>query len=106
MRLDADAALFLSSHGAAMLGLLNLDKVKRLGAKRFLVLFALAVSAMFFGLFVAIGVLIEGEYVARRGFLVVSLAYGFLMTAIFGWDLWRSPPPDHGDAGEQRDGQT
>jgi hypothetical protein len=89
-----------------MLELLDLDKVKRLGAKRFLVLFALAVSAMFFGLFVAIGVLIEGEYVARRGFLAVSVTYGFLMTAIFGWDLWRSPPPDHGEPGEQRDGQT
>jgi len=72
-----------------MLDLLDLDKVRAIGPRKFLVLFALAISMLFFGLFIAIGVIFTGQQVADRGLLIVSLGFGFVMTAYFGRRIWR-----------------
>jgi len=72
-----------------VLELLDLEKVRRIGAKRFLFFFALGLSALFLGVFVAVGVAIDGQYAVHRELVLVSLAYGFVMTAIFGRRIWR-----------------
>lgn len=72
-----------------MLDLLDLDKVRAVGPRKFLVCFALAISMLFFGLFLAIGVIFTGYQVAETGLLIVSLAFGFVMTAVFGRRIWR-----------------
>jgi hypothetical protein len=72
-----------------MLELLDLEKVARLGPKRFMVFFALALSMLFFGLFIAIGVAIDGRYVAGRELLATSFGYGVVMSALFGRRIWR-----------------
>lgn len=75
-----------------MLNLLDLEKVRRWGPKRFTLCVALALSMLFFGVFIAMGVVIDGEYVARRELLATSLGYGIVMTALFGRQIWRLEP--------------
>lgn len=72
-----------------MLDLLDLDKVRAIGPRKFLVCFALAISMLFFGLFIAIGVIFSGQQVADRSLLIVSLGFGVVMTALFGRRIWR-----------------
>ena len=72
-----------------MFDLLDLDKVRAIGPRKFLVCFALAISMLFFGLFIAVGVLFSGPQVADRGLLIVSLGFGVVMTAVFGRRIWR-----------------
>ncbi|WP_343642668.1 hypothetical protein [Roseateles sp.] len=77
------------ARSALMLDLLDLEKVRAVGPRRFLFVFALSLAMLFFGLFVAAGVITDGQYKADRGLLITSLVYGFVMTAIFGREIWR-----------------
>lgn len=72
-----------------MLGLLDLERIRRFGSRRFLLLLVLCQSALFFGVFVAIGVVIDGQYIARRELLAISLGVGVILSAVFGRHLGR-----------------
>lgn len=72
-----------------MLDLLDFEKLRAAGPRRFLLLFAFGLSMLFFGLFVAIGVVIEGHFDANWKLLAVSLGFGPIMVALFGRRIWR-----------------
>lgn len=72
-----------------MLDLLNLEKLRAAGPRRFLIFFSFGLSMLFFGLFVAIGVVIDGHFDANWKLLVVSLGFGPIMVGIFGRRIWR-----------------
>ena len=72
-----------------MLDLLDLEKLRAVGPRRVLLLFAAGLSTLFFGQFVAIGVVIDGHFDANWKLLVVSLGFGPVMVAFFGRRIWR-----------------
>lgn len=79
-----------------MLSLLDVDKLLHFGPRRFLACLAVGLSVLFLGLFIALGVLIDGSAVATPSLLLVSLGYGLVMTAVVGRPIWRRRRPPAG----------